>query len=163
MGKKIKTDDELLYKYRAIRVKGKRYDLHRYIMQTILGRELSSNEVVHHKDGNKLNNDPSNLEVMTRAEHTILHGINTGVSRHWQDGRYDNVKKGIAAFDITTKKLLCVYPSIAEASRNGYTYSSILRCLKGRLKTHKNCTWHYISEPGIHDAIARGSLELEDK
>lgn len=29
--------------------------------------------VVHHKDGNKLNNDPSNLEIMSKVEHTRLH------------------------------------------------------------------------------------------
>ena len=29
--------------------------------------------VVHHKDGNKLNNSPDNLQVMTLSEHTKLH------------------------------------------------------------------------------------------
>lgn len=42
---------------------------HRVIMERILGRKLTANEVVHHIDGNKLNNDPANLQVMTRAEH----------------------------------------------------------------------------------------------
>lgn len=46
---------------------------HREIMKKILGRELTSNEVVHHKDGNKRNNDPSNLELMDREEHTAHH------------------------------------------------------------------------------------------
>lgn len=39
----------------------------------LLGRRLRSDEVVHHKDGNKLNNDIANLEVMTRAAHTAHH------------------------------------------------------------------------------------------
>lgn len=29
---------------------------------------------VHHKDGNKKNNLPSNLEILTREEHKELHG-----------------------------------------------------------------------------------------
>ena len=48
---------------------------HRVIMERVLGRKLTFKEVVHHKDGNKHNNDPSNLEVMTRAEHMRRHGL----------------------------------------------------------------------------------------
>jgi hypothetical protein len=48
---------------------------HRKVMEEIVGRPLTFNEVVHHKDGNHLNNDPSNLEVMTRSEHTRHHAL----------------------------------------------------------------------------------------
>lgn len=34
---------------------------------------LSPNYVVHHKDGDRLNNDVSNLEIMTLSEHQSLH------------------------------------------------------------------------------------------
>ena len=34
---------------------------------------LNPDLVVHHKDGNKLNNDVNNLEIMTLSEHTKLH------------------------------------------------------------------------------------------
>lgn len=46
---------------------------HRIVMENELRRLLKSNEIVHHKDGNKKNNDIHNLEVMTHSEHTILH------------------------------------------------------------------------------------------
>lgn len=46
---------------------------HRYIMEQYLGRKLKSNEVVHHIDGNRENNDIKNLQVMTRGEHSKLH------------------------------------------------------------------------------------------
>ena len=47
--------------------------LHRVIMEEELGRPLTDGEIVHHIDGNKRNNSPSNLVVMGRREHTRLH------------------------------------------------------------------------------------------
>lgn len=46
---------------------------HRLVMEEHLGRELSSNEIVHHIDGNKLNNDISNLVLTTRSQHIEEH------------------------------------------------------------------------------------------
>ncbi len=47
---------------------------HRLVMEKVLGRYLSGMEVVHHIDRNRMNNDPSNLMVMSDQEHKILHG-----------------------------------------------------------------------------------------
>lgn len=47
---------------------------HRVVAEQMLGRPLTSSEVVHHRDGNKRNNDPANLEVLpSRAEHSRHH------------------------------------------------------------------------------------------
>lgn len=46
---------------------------HRWIMEKMLGRKILPDEDVHHKDENKLNNEPSNLEVIMHADHTIHH------------------------------------------------------------------------------------------
>lgn len=46
---------------------------HREAMEKAIGRRLGYNEVIHHKDGNRMNNDPSNLEVMDRGDHIRLH------------------------------------------------------------------------------------------
>lgn len=46
---------------------------HRYIMEQILGRKLDRDEIVHHKDGNRANNNIDNLVLMTRGEHSKLH------------------------------------------------------------------------------------------
>ncbi len=46
---------------------------HRVIAEQVLGRPLQRNEIVHHIDGNKHNNDPSNLQVMTQSDHVRMH------------------------------------------------------------------------------------------
>jgi hypothetical protein len=46
---------------------------HRLIMEQKLGRLLAYNEVIHHIDGNKMNNDPNNLKLETRSEHSPHH------------------------------------------------------------------------------------------
>lgn len=50
-----------------------RVSLHRVIAEARLGRYLSEDEIVHHKDHNPENNHWDNLEVMTQAEHARLH------------------------------------------------------------------------------------------
>jgi transcriptional regulator len=59
--------------YKAIKVNGVKRDEHRYLMEQHLGRKLNFNEVVHHKDNDKKNNQLWNLEVMTRSGHSSMH------------------------------------------------------------------------------------------
>jgi len=46
---------------------------HRFVGELIAGRPLKTDEHVHHKDENKHNNDPSNLQIMTKQEHLSHH------------------------------------------------------------------------------------------
>jgi len=46
---------------------------HTAIGQEIVGRKLYRDEVVHHIDGNNLNNEPVNLMVINRSEHINIH------------------------------------------------------------------------------------------
>lgn len=46
---------------------------HVVAMELNIGRSLAKDEVVHHKDEDKTNNDLSNLELMTRADHARHH------------------------------------------------------------------------------------------
>ena len=46
---------------------------HRVVAEQMLGRPLAKGEIVHHIDGNRRNNAPENLQVMTQSEHARLH------------------------------------------------------------------------------------------
>lgn len=59
--------------YRVITVDGRRIREHRHVMEMVLGRELTSSEIVHHLDENKANNNPANLKITNRAAHPKEH------------------------------------------------------------------------------------------
>lgn len=72
----LSTSGHLIY--RAPRQNGKSsvgINLHRKIWKEHYG-EIPQGMIVHHKDHNKLNNDISNLCLMTRSEH---------MKHHWED------------------------------------------------------------------------------
>ena len=49
---------------------------HRLVMEIKLGRYLKQDEIVHHKDGDRENNDISNLKLLSRFSHADLHCTN---------------------------------------------------------------------------------------
>jgi hypothetical protein len=76
--------------------------VHREVAEKMLGRRLRTGEVVHHKDRNKLNNDPSNLWVFpSQKEHDRIHRRDA-----WKYGReasYRGFQKGETK-DVTISK-----------------------------------------------------------
>ena len=66
--------------YERKTINGKKRSVHVLLMEQILGRPLKGNEVVHHINGDKHDNRPENLMVMTRAEHNTLHHTGTKAS-----------------------------------------------------------------------------------
>lgn len=49
-------------------------------MEERLGRKILPDECVHHIDGDKLNNHPNNLALVTRSGHTRLHRFEDKIS-----------------------------------------------------------------------------------
>lgn len=67
------ADEQFKPRYRSIKVDGRGCLEHRWVMQQIIGRPLRADEQVHHRDHNRLNNAPENLELVTSAEHGLRH------------------------------------------------------------------------------------------
>ena len=70
---KINKDGRMRAYYKDSNGKDKLISYPKLIMEEYLGRKLLDNEIVHHIDGNPLNNDISNLQVLTYEEHNRLH------------------------------------------------------------------------------------------
>lgn len=46
---------------------------HQVVMEQVLGRPLEDGEIVHHRDEDKSNNAPTNLELTTQSKHIKIH------------------------------------------------------------------------------------------
>lgn len=66
---------------------------HRLLMAQRLGRMLRPGEVVHHRDGNRQNNDLANLELFqTNADH-LRHEL-TGRVPNWSPEGRERMREG---------------------------------------------------------------------
>ena len=88
----------------------KLYYVHRLVMEELLGRRLKKEEEVHHIDDNRANNDPKNLELLTKAKNRKKYP-NVGYQKHSDEtkrriGLANKGKRtGIKANKETRKKL----------------------------------------------------------
>lgn len=75
--------------YIVIQSNFNRQFLHTLLAEMKLGRKLQEDEIVHHVDGNILNNHLDNLKVLTRGEHQKEHwGENCDGRRNPANGRF---------------------------------------------------------------------------
>lgn len=117
MGKRGEGHVRTFYKvaYRLIYDNGKQRLEHRVVMEQHLGRRLRVDEVVHHKDGDGLNNRIDNLEVLSTLEHRRRHGG----PRNW------SLEEGLALWDQG-------FSVEAIAMKLGMSYTTIYRAFSRR-------------------------------
>ena len=68
--------------YYGIIVEGKRVPVHRYVWEKHNG-VIPSKMVIHHKDGDRFNNDIDNIELLTYTEHKRIHAGWTKSKGEW--------------------------------------------------------------------------------
>jgi hypothetical protein len=99
-------------------VDGKKRPLHRLIVEELLGRPLGPEEVVCHRDGDLLNNDPDNLFVVSRREH-FERSMDVHAKEPWMEDEKDDAVR-----------LYCTGMTIDEVARAlGRSYSATRRLL----------------------------------
>ena len=77
----------LEYGYKVLSIEGRRILEHHYVWMNHNGLPwIPKGYVVHHIDENKLNNDPENLVLLTRAQHTeVHHALGSTNPYGWKD------------------------------------------------------------------------------
>lgn len=99
---------------------------------------------VNHKDGNKLNNNVSNLEWCTQS-HNIKHSIATGLLDNSIGSRANAEKYGKSVVCIQDGYIVARYINVNEASKQtGINRANITSCCHGRRKTAGNYEWRFV-------------------
>lgn len=124
---------------------------HIYFAHKMLKRKLNKDEVVHHLNGNKLDNRYSNLLVLSKAMHSKLHmWIDDGANIH-----ESYIKNGMnSGKSKAIEPLYCKVCYITLQHKQKHTCS--LKCLS-LLKKNKNDNKRGIKKP------PKEALELELK
>jgi len=113
--------------------------IHRLLMESFIpNSDPKKYKHVNHIDGNKENNDLSNLEWVTPGENT-RHAIKLGLSKPGEAS-----KKAIKQIDLNTGNVIAEFESAREANRiTGIAHQNISKVLRGLRKHAGGYFWEF--------------------
>jgi DNA-binding NarL/FixJ family response regulator len=136
-------------------------DEHRLVMEEYLGRELESDEMVHHINENTQDNRIENLELMTRSTHAKYHQtgkelpegfLNNDILSHWGS---KSPQSKLTEFDIPVIfQMLAKGTSIREIARIYKVHPSTIHDVRDRK------TWKHVILSHLHSSQLSLPLEV---
>lgn len=140
------------YRYYNLMVNGKKSNVKKHrIVMCYFGSDMPHDKTcVNHIDGDKANNDLSNLEWCNHSEN-MIHSIRVlgnpkPPSPQGKTGEKSKLSRPVKSTNIKTGEV-CLYAGARDAERinNGeFKQSSINMCANGVYKQYKGFNWEYI-------------------
>lgn len=141
MGKKggIRIPYAMPDRYYVITIEKKTYTVHRIVARMFIP---NPNELpqVNHKDGNKLNNNVSNLEWSTGSDN-IKHAYKTGLLKKYFRGEHPRAK-GVTQYTMDGV-MVREYDSLSSVKDFGFKLSSVSNCLYSGRKHSNGYVWKF--------------------
>lgn len=134
---KLLSSDNLRSGYKSVMLKGKAFKVHRLVALTFVASDDQSKDNVDHLDGDRLNNNASNLEWVTGAENT---------RRGYVTGKNHVTKRSIQKLD-SEGNVLEEFESLKEAKeKTGIDDGAISKVCKGTRQTAGGFKWKFSNE-----------------
>lgn len=122
----------------SVNQKQKTFLVHRLVAEAFIPNPENLPEV-NHKDENKLNNEPYNLEWCT-SHYNINYG--TATHRRKETLKFTSCCKKVIQLDFDGN-VIKIWRSASEAGRNGFNTVGVARCARGERSKYKNFKWKY--------------------
>jgi hypothetical protein len=120
------------------------FSLHRFVYHNTKGL-LPEDLDINHIDGDKDNNNPENLEVVTRSEN-IRHAYEIGLRVGSHTGKFGadhHRSRPIKGIHKDTGEVVS-FGGLQEAGRGGFSPSKICLSAQGKRGHHKGFVWSYV-------------------
>lgn len=116
----------------------KKYYVHRLVAENFLPPNLENKQTINHKDGDKRNNNPDNLEWSTWTEnnrHARISGLHNSNYCRGENASYSKLKEW-QILEIKQKYIPRKYSQYKLALEYGVAHQTIDSILKGRIWKH---------------------------